>query len=255
MKPVVHVLNDSADGKKVERAQAAMARWNSLGYSVCPVPEDGKTHIYEKPCPACEHVKCGDCGDDLRAQYDVVGRNEDGTPYSWDVSHVHADDNSPQCRGRRDAVRRKPGHFCCLECGQPPDEAHLKKCPDKSGGSGGKVAVQSADLPAGFGQDFATVSCRNCQSEIHLTTPDPDGPWQDWGLSEYCAGTKTVGGGWIIATAHTPQWSTAQLQRDFTVEGFSMCICVARRKADGKLGSLDFDHRPRFYFGWQPYES
>jgi hypothetical protein len=92
------------------------------------------------------------------------------------------------------------------------------------------------------------VSCRRCQSEIHLVNPDnPDGAYQDWSCSTVCPG-GTVG------PVHEPQWSTAQLQRDFTVEGFAMCICVARRKSDGQLGSLDFDHAPRFYYGWLAHE-
>lgn len=268
---------------------------------------DGSDESFEKLLDQ-NRVECGDCGGELRTERDVVGRNEDGTPYSWDVRKVHADDGSPQCMGRRDAIRRKPGHFGCMECGQPPDEDHLRKCIDPSGKSGGKVGTVQVgpfevDLsPAAEGpawefphpQDVEptaqqseaapdtwivnagpcphsdadgnritcseaeaagpklqhTVSCRNCQAEIHLLggaqfgeVPD-DTPWVDWGESVYCSGTELP---------HTPQWSGEQMQRDFEVSGFSMLMCVVTRRADGKLGSLLFDHAPRFYFGWQEH--
>lgn len=50
---VIHVRNDSADGQAVTRAQAAMKRWHERGYSVCPVPADGRNHPYERACTAC----------------------------------------------------------------------------------------------------------------------------------------------------------------------------------------------------------
>jgi hypothetical protein len=45
-------------------------------------------------------------------------------------------------------------------------------------------------------------------------------------------------------------WDTAQLQEDFTVEGFGAPFVVVRRKSDGKRGSLEFQHSPRFYWGF-----
>lgn len=50
---VIHVRNDSADGKAVTRAQAAMRRWHERGYRVCPVPADGRNHPYERVCTGC----------------------------------------------------------------------------------------------------------------------------------------------------------------------------------------------------------
>ena len=101
-------------------------------------------------------------------------------------------------------------------------------------------------------KEIPTVSCRACQGEIHLLggaqfgeVPD-NTPWVDAGESEFCLGTHNP---------HTPQWSRDQMQRDFEVKGFSMLICVVTRRADGKLGSLDFDHAPRFYYGWQEHTS
>ena len=45
-------------------------------------------------------------------------------------------------------------------------------------------------------------------------------------------------------------WTTDELARDFEVLGFSMNICVVRRKSDGQKGSLDFTHSPRLYFNF-----
>ncbi len=40
----------------------------------------------------------------------------------------------------------------------------------------------------------------------------------------------------------------AQLAEDFEVLGFMAPYIVVRRKSDGKKGSLEFQHSPRFYF-------
>ena len=46
-------------------------------------------------------------------------------------------------------------------------------------------------------------------------------------------------------------WDTAQLAEDFEVLGFMAPFVVVRRRADGRKGSLTFQHSPRFYFEWQ----
>ena len=48
-------------------------------------------------------------------------------------------------------------------------------------------------------------------------------------------------------------WDTQELSRDFEVEGFMAPLVVVRRKADGRLGSLEFQHQPRFYFNFSPH--
>jgi len=50
---------------------------------------------------------------------------------------------------------------------------------------------------------------------------------------------------------HGQVWSTEELQRDFVVTGFAAPYIVVRRKSDGKVGSLIFQHSPRFYWGWK----
>lgn len=47
-------------------------------------------------------------------------------------------------------------------------------------------------------------------------------------------------------------WDTRQLGDLFEVEGFSAPFCVVRRKSDGRRGSLEFQHMPRFYYSFVP---
>jgi len=45
-------------------------------------------------------------------------------------------------------------------------------------------------------------------------------------------------------------WDTSQLSDDFEVLGFMAPYVVVRRKSDGRKGSLEFQHHPRFYFNF-----
>jgi hypothetical protein len=46
------------------------------------------------------------------------------------------------------------------------------------------------------------------------------------------------------------RWTTDELREEFEVIGFMAPFCVVRRKADGKKGSMEFTHNPRFYFNF-----
>ena len=50
---------------------------------------------------------------------------------------------------------------------------------------------------------------------------------------------------------HGKAWDPAELAMDFEVVGFMAPLVAVRRKADGRIGSLEFQHCPRFYFNWQ----
>lgn len=54
---------------------------------------------------------------------------------------------------------------------------------------------------------------------------------------------------------HGQVWNTEELSQDYEVTGFLAPIVVVRRKVDGKKGTLEFQHNPRFYFGFSPHES
>ena len=53
-----------------------------------------------------------------------------------------------------------------------------------------------------------------------------------------------------LEAAHGTVWDTRELARDFVIVGFLAPLVVVRRLADGVLGSLEFQHAPRFYFGF-----
>ncbi len=45
-------------------------------------------------------------------------------------------------------------------------------------------------------------------------------------------------------------WDTGQLSEDFDVLDFIAPYVVVRRRSDARKGSLEFQHRPRFYFNF-----
>lgn len=49
-------------------------------------------------------------------------------------------------------------------------------------------------------------------------------------------------------------WNTEELGQEFEVIGFMAPFVVVRRKNDGRKGSLEFQHNPRFYFRFSPHE-
>jgi hypothetical protein len=53
-----------------------------------------------------------------------------------------------------------------------------------------------------------------------------------------------------LEAEHGQVWNTEELSRDFEAVGFLAPYVVVRRKSDGKKGSLEFQHQPRFYFGF-----
>jgi hypothetical protein len=50
------------------------------------------------------------------------------------------------------------------------------------------------------------------------------------------------------------KWTTDQLREDFEVLGYMAPFVTVRRRSDGALGSLEFTHSPRTYFGWSEHK-
>ncbi len=46
-------------------------------------------------------------------------------------------------------------------------------------------------------------------------------------------------------------WDTTQLQQEFSVTGFLAPYVVVRRKDNFEVGTLEFQHQPRFYFNYR----
>ena len=55
-----------------------------------------------------------------------------------------------------------------------------------------------------------------------------------------------------LEAEHGEVWNLDELQRDFEVEGFLAPFVVVKRRGDGVVGSLMFQHMPRFYFRFVP---
>jgi hypothetical protein len=55
-----------------------------------------------------------------------------------------------------------------------------------------------------------------------------------------------------LEAAHGQVWSPDELKDEFDVIGWGSPFVVARRRSDNALGSLKFQHTPRFYFCWTP---
>ena len=51
-----------------------------------------------------------------------------------------------------------------------------------------------------------------------------------------------------LEAKHGQVWDTDELQRDFEVLGFLAPFIAVRRREDGVVGSIVFQHYPRFYF-------
>jgi hypothetical protein len=51
---------------------------------------------------------------------------------------------------------------------------------------------------------------------------------------------------------HGRVWDTQQLQEDFEVLQFAAPLIVVRQKITGQMGSMFFQHQPRFYWGFKP---
>jgi hypothetical protein len=45
--------------------------------------------------------------------------------------------------------------------------------------------------------------------------------------------------------------TTKEMQEVYEVIGFEFYWCVVKRKSDGVMGTLDFDHSPRVYFNFR----
>ena len=50
---------------------------------------------------------------------------------------------------------------------------------------------------------------------------------------------------------HGTVWDPPGLAADFDVIGFMAPYVVVIRRTDGRKGSLEFRHDPRFYFNWR----
>lgn len=57
----------------------------------------------------------------------------------------------------------------------------------------------------------------------------------------------------ILEARHGQVWDPQQMQEDFVVLDFSAPFAVVQRRSDEQIGSLKFQHHPRFYFSFEPH--
>lgn len=55
----------------------------------------------------------------------------------------------------------------------------------------------------------------------------------------------------ILEEKYGQVWDTNEVTRDFEVTGFMAPFVVVKRRSDGQLGTLTFQHSPRYYFGFK----
>ena len=53
-----------------------------------------------------------------------------------------------------------------------------------------------------------------------------------------------------LEAQHGKVWSTEELTKEFIVSGFAAPFVVVTRRSDGQMGLLEFQHSPRFYYGF-----
>lgn len=54
-----------------------------------------------------------------------------------------------------------------------------------------------------------------------------------------------------LAAEQGQTWTMDELTSDFEVIGFAAPFVVVRWRSDGQVGTLEFTHSPRVYFGWR----
>jgi hypothetical protein len=55
-----------------------------------------------------------------------------------------------------------------------------------------------------------------------------------------------------LAAVHGDVYDTAEMTTKFRVKSFMAPFVVVERLLDNKLGTLEFQHSPRFYYGFTP---
>jgi hypothetical protein len=54
-----------------------------------------------------------------------------------------------------------------------------------------------------------------------------------------------------LESRHGRVWSPAEMAAEFEVLEYKAPLVVVRKRSDQKLGSLFFQHHPRFYWGYE----
>jgi hypothetical protein len=55
-----------------------------------------------------------------------------------------------------------------------------------------------------------------------------------------------------LAAVHGEVLSAEEVGKHYQIKSFLAPFVVVERRLDHKLGTLEFQHHPRFYYGWTP---
>ncbi|MGO8701209.1 MAG: hypothetical protein ACLQVY_26260 [Limisphaerales bacterium] len=58
----------------------------------------------------------------------------------------------------------------------------------------------------------------------------------------------------VLEKRHGQVWNASELAQEFAVPEFAAPFAVVRRKLDNQLGSVMFQHAPRFYFAFEAHK-
>lgn len=89
--------------------------------------------------------------------------------------------------------------------------------------------------------------CQECHDQV--VEIDPSEPMRRGMVKEINYDPNSREG---LEAKYGQVWSTDQLTEDFDVVGFLAPFVEVYRKSDGQQGTLMFQHRPRFYWGFEP---
>lgn len=53
-----------------------------------------------------------------------------------------------------------------------------------------------------------------------------------------------------LEAQHGKVWESKEFFAEFEILGFAAPFVIVKRLSDGKKGSCEFSHSPRFYFNW-----
>lgn len=103
---------------------------------------------------------------------------------------------------------------------------------------------------AEFDKAHTCASCGTVVSQCHMPKDSDVDPTEDIRRERQeelnCAAAQRA----VLEQRYGQVWNTSELTAEFDVQGFMAPLVVVRRKSDGQVGSLEFQHSPRFYFNY-----
>jgi len=118
------------------------------------------------------------------------------------------------------------------------------------------AALRALDLTDTAGHDPGHGPCHGFTLEQVQTTAQakqeqPTDDTESYRRARQAELNAEAGGRQLLEDLHGQVWSTDEVRAEFEVIGFAAPFVVVRRRIDDVTGTLEFQHSPRFYFGWR----